>query len=155
MPNAQAHATLARGRAHTVYCPLSSVQVHSLIFEPIVDVMIFFSVFINFINFLCSSNALVSAVSLRSICFCLSNSFNFLAYSVFFVMMYCRMASLSNKNPSFLLIQRKTNFIVEEKAYFNSISTYVTTGIRHGCSVNEQQSKLFTESLPMRRWFVP
>lgn len=31
----------------------------------------------------------------------------------------------------------------------------MTTGLRHGCNVNEQQSKLFTESLPIRRWFVP
>lgn len=58
----------------------------------------------NFINFLCSSSASFAAVSLFSICFWRSYSFNFFAYSVFFVMMYCRIASLSNKNPSFLLV---------------------------------------------------
>lgn len=35
------------------------------------------------------------------------------------------------------------------------VKSYVITGFLHGCNVNEQQSKLFIESLLRRRLFVP
>lgn len=43
--------------------------------------------------------------------FCFSNSFNFLLFSFFFVMMYCRIASLSKRKPSVL----KWDGLIEQK----------------------------------------
>lgn len=69
---------------------------------PASNVVIFCSVLINRCNFFCSFNALLSDSSLSSMRFWRSYSFILRLYSFFRVMMYCRIASLSNKKP-FLL----------------------------------------------------
>lgn len=50
--------------------------------------------------------------------------------------------------------------MVENQKFHSTINkkkdqTHVITGFLHGCSVNEQQSKLLMESFPILRWFVP
>ena len=64
--------------------------------------------------------------------FCFSKAFIFLAASVFWCNKHSKIASLSYRNPS-----------------------GVTTGSRQGCSVKQQQSKFFTESLPRRTDLLP
>ena len=91
-----------------------------------------FSMFTNDSTFDRSFSSIFPSSSASCFFFCFSKAFIFLAASVFWWRRHSNIASLSYKKPS-----------------------GVTTGSRQGWRVSEQQSKLFTESLPNRTALLP
>lgn len=73
--------------------------------------VMFCSVLMNRCSFLRCATASTSASSCCSIFRWRSYSFSLRLYSFFFVMMYCRMASLSNRKPSLLAMRVETDAV--------------------------------------------